>query len=258
VKDSKPPRLDKLIPALVLVLAMLVTVAIAPQLFPEQNLSSLLVCGLLTSIIMVSFRILSQQECRDAVNWEVYVTIACAFGLGTAMTNSGLANVIADGLVSVGNALGIGDAGLFGAVYFATFLISNIVTNNAAAALMFPIAINAANQTGADRMLMCYNLMLAASASFMSPFGYTTNLLVFGTGGYKVKDFLYIGTPMQVILWILTTVILSNTTIPWWVSWLWTFGVFVVTCLVLMFPAIVKSAFSRAKHATQQAEETTA
>ena len=123
--------------------------------------------------------------------------------------------MIADGLVSLGNALGLGDAGLYGAVYFATFLIrycclfvccgsaamlfkcisqssdyayvrvprvtfriSNIVTNNAAAALMFPIAINAATQTGADRMLMSYNLMLAASASFMSPFGYTTNLLV--------------------------------------------------------------------------------
>ena len=88
VKDSKPPRLDKLIPALVLVLAMLIMVAIGPVLFPEQNMSSLLVCGLVTSIIMVTFRILSQQECRDAVNWEVYVTIACAFGIGTAMTNS--------------------------------------------------------------------------------------------------------------------------------------------------------------------------
>lgn len=86
--------------------------------------------------------------------------------------------MIANGLVSLGNALGIGDAGLYGAVYFATFLISNIVTNNAAAALMFPIAMNAANQTGANRLLMSYNLMLAASASFMSPFGYTTNLLV--------------------------------------------------------------------------------
>lgn len=255
VKDSKPPRLDKLIPALVLVLAMLIMVAIGPVLFPEQNMSSLLVCGLVTSIIMVTFRILSQQECRDAVNWEVYVTIACAFGIGTAMTNSGLASVIADGLVSVGNAIGMGYAGLYGAVYLATFLISNIVTNNAAAALMFPIAIDAAKQTGADELLMAYNLMLAASASFMSPFGYTTNLLIYGPGGYKVKDFLYMGSPMQVILWILTTAILSNTTIPWWVSWLWTFGVFVLVCLVFVFSGYVKSTFNRAKHVSQQVGE---
>ena len=82
--------------------------------------------------------------------------------------------MIADGLVKVGYALGIGYAGLYGAVYLATFLISNIVTNSAAAALMFPIAIQAAESTGADSKLMSYNLMLAASASFMSPFGYQT------------------------------------------------------------------------------------
>jgi di/tricarboxylate transporter len=65
------------------------------------------------------------------------------------------------------------DAGLLGAVYFATFMISNIVTNNAAAALLFPIALDAAEQTGTDRIIMSYSLMLGASASFMSPFGYT-------------------------------------------------------------------------------------
>ena len=69
------------------------------------------------------------------------------------------------------------DAGLYGAVYFATFLISNVVTNNAAAALLFPIAMDAAEQTGADRLLMSYTLMLGASASFMSPFGYTVSLV---------------------------------------------------------------------------------
>lgn len=65
------------------------------------------------------------------------------------------------------------DAGLYGAVYLATVLISNIVTNNAAAALVFPIALDAAEQTGADQILMSYTLMLGASASFMTPFGYT-------------------------------------------------------------------------------------
>jgi di/tricarboxylate transporter len=63
-------------------------------------------------------------------------------------------------------------AGVFAAVYFATFLISNVVTNNAAAALLFPIAMGAAEQTGTDPVLMSYCLMLGASASFMSPFGY--------------------------------------------------------------------------------------
>jgi len=99
---------------------------------------------------------------------------------------------------------------------------------------------------------MSYNLMLAASASFMSPFGYTTNLLIYGPGGYKVKDFLFMGTPMQVILWLLTTAVLSNTSTPWWVSWLWTFGAFVFVCLVFVFPSYIKSAYNKANDASQQ------
>jgi len=112
-------------------------------------------------------------------------------------------------------------AGLFAAVYFATFLISNVVTNNAAAALIFPIAMNAAEQTGTDVVLMSYCVMLGASASFMSPFGYTTNLMIYGPGGYKYNDFLIIGTPMQVVLWILSVALLTTTTVSnFYISWL--------------------------------------
>ena len=88
VKDSKPPRLNKLWPALALTLAMLIIVAIGPALFPDQNMQSLLVCSLVVSFIFVCLGVMSQQECRDAVDWTVYVTIASAFGIGVAMTNS--------------------------------------------------------------------------------------------------------------------------------------------------------------------------
>ncbi len=156
----------------------------------DKNISNLFVLGLIASIVMVSSGILSQQECRDAVNWEVYITIASAFGIGTALTASGLANAIATFLVAIGTGIGIGPAGVFGAVYFATFLISNVVTNNAAAALMFPIAMQAAEdfKPPIDHKLMAYCLMLAASASFMSPFGYQTNLLVYGPGVSIIRD----------------------------------------------------------------------
>jgi len=156
----------------------------------DKNISNLFVLGLIASIVMVSSGILSQQECRDAVNWEVYITIASAFGIGTALTASGLANAIATFLVAIGTGIGIGPAGVFGAVYFATFLISNVVTNNAAAALMFPIAMQAADdfEPAIDHQLMAYCLMLAASASFMSPFGYQTNLLVYGPGVSIIRD----------------------------------------------------------------------
>jgi len=167
VQDSSPPRLKLLIPALLLAVAMLAVYT--------AGVASLLVCGMIAAMLMVCCGILSQQEVRDAINWEVYITIACAFGIGSALTNSGVAGGIADGLVRLGQAIGIGDAGLYATVYFATFLISNVVTNNAAAALLFPIAMDAAEATGADRERMAYTLMLGASASFMSPFGYTVS-----------------------------------------------------------------------------------
>lgn len=100
VEDSAPPRLALLIPALVIAAAML-TVFTA-------GVASLLVCALVASILMVALGILSEQEARDAVNWEVYNTIAAAFGIGTALVNSGVAGGIADFLVRVGQGVGIG------------------------------------------------------------------------------------------------------------------------------------------------------
>mmetsp|Transcript_14471 Transcript_14471/g.20628 ORF Transcript_14471/g.20628 Transcript_14471/m.20628 type:complete len:715 (-) Transcript_14471:17-2161(-) len=249
VEDSAPPRLKLLIPALGLSVAMLAvfTAGVAP----------LLVCGLITSMLMVMFGILSQQEVRDAINWEVYVTIACAFGIGTALTNSGIASGIAKALVALGKAVNIGDAGLFAAVYFATFLISNVVTNNAAAALLFPIAMDAAEETGADRKLMAYILMLGASASFMSPFGYTTNLLIYGPGGYKYNDFLRIGTPMQLLLWILSVILVSATGNSWYLTWAISFGVFLTVSLALTINNPMKSflhIITRKKHLLESEE----
>ena len=117
-------------------------------------------------------------------------------------------------------------------IYLATFLISNVVTNNAAAALIFPIAIEVALDFGVEPKQMAYCLMLSASASFMSPFGYQTNLMVYGPGGYKYWDFLKFGTPMQIVLWLFTVAILSaestvvNSVIIWFSSLFFMLGAF--------------------------------
>mmetsp|Transcript_18082 Transcript_18082/g.51383 ORF Transcript_18082/g.51383 Transcript_18082/m.51383 type:complete len:1343 (+) Transcript_18082:187-4215(+) len=247
VEDSAPPRLALLIPALVITAAML-TIFTA-------GVASLLICALVASIVMVMLGILSEQEARDAVNWDVYITIASAFGIGTALVNSGVAGGVASFLVNVGEAVGIGDAGLLAAVYLATFLISNVVTNNAAAALIFPIALDAAEQTGIDRVIMSYCLMLGASASFMSPFGYTTNLLIYGPGGYKYKDFLTVGTPMQLVLWILSIFFLSIDVDQWWLSWIITSLSLVVVVIVRVFnisPFALLSSSLKNKTTTQE------
>jgi hypothetical protein len=100
VDNSAPPRLRLLIPALIIAAAMLIVVT--------AGVASLLVCALIAAILMVLLGIMSEQEARNAVNWEVYVTIACAFGIGTALTNSGIAGGVANFLVAIGTAIGIG------------------------------------------------------------------------------------------------------------------------------------------------------
>lgn len=231
VEDSAPPRLWLLIPALIITVLMLVVYV--------AGWTSLLVSALVATMLMIALGILTEQEARDAINWDVYITIASAFGIGTALVNSGIARAIATFLVSVGTAVGLGDAGLLGAVYFATFLISNVVTNNAAAALVFPIAMSAAEQTGTSIVLMSYSLMLGASASFMTPFGYTTNLLIYGPGGYKYMDFVWVGTPMQIVLWILSTIFLSTSAL-WYFNWLATGAVL----LLVVMTRICKTSLS--------------
>jgi di/tricarboxylate transporter len=159
---------------------------------------------------MVCLGILSEQEARDAVKWDFYVAIASAFGIGTAMINSGIDNAVAEFLVGIGEALNIGEAGVVGVVYGVTSLLSNVISNSsAAAALLFPIAMNAAEDAGVSRAIMAYTLMLGASASFLSPFGHPNNLLVFGPGGYSTLDFVKIGLPLQIVLWITSVLYLS-------------------------------------------------
>jgi len=212
LEDSAPPRLRLLVPSILCAVAMLTVYTV--------GVCSLLVAALFASAVMMLSGCLSQQEARDAVKWDVYVTIAAAFGISKALSNSGLAAASAQFLVQAGRAVNLGNAGLFVAVYFATFLISNVVTNNAAAALIFPIAADAAEQEGIDVMAMSFLLMLAASASFMSPFGYQTNLMVYGPGGYKFKDFVWFGFPMQLVQMAISVFVLALDLGSVWVWWI--------------------------------------
>lgn len=224
VKDSAPPRLRYLIPALIILVAMLTVTVFGFETAP------LLVCGLFAAIIMVTIGLLSPQEARDAIDWSLYVAIAAAFGISKALENSGVAKGVATFLLTVGESIGIGDAGIIGTVYFTTTLISAFVTNNAAAALMFPIAIDAAEGAGINVKIMSYAVMLGAS-DYTTPFGYQTNLMVYGPGGYKALDYLKFGFPLQVVLWLVSTWVLSVPSVMWYVNCLITFIILVVVAV---------------------------
>lgn len=158
--------------------------------------------SLVAAVLLVASRVLSPLEARRAIDIEVIVVIASAFGLAAAMQSSGLAGTIATSLVDLFG--GFGDRGVLLGLVLATVILTEMVTNNAAALLMLPIAVAAATATGLDPRGAAIAVAIAASASFLSPIGYQTNMMVYGPGGYRFTDYARLG-------WVLTLVVVAVT-----------------------------------------------
>ncbi|KAI2503098.1 divalent anion Na symporter [Fragilaria crotonensis] len=238
VEDSSSPRPRWFL----LCVLMIVTILVLASL----EISNLLITATIVGIVTVGLGVVTQQEARDCLQWDLYLVLACAFGIGTAMENSGVAEGLATFMVDISIALG--DVGVYGAVYLATMLLSSILTNNAAAALMYPIAMAAVEQTGADRLKMGYMVMLAAN-DYMTSFGYQTNMMVYRPGGYTSMDYLRFGGP-QFLLWP-TSVALVTTPAKWYVNWFICFSLFGAVCLV----RLEASAWTLRKKLKAQAKE---
>jgi di/tricarboxylate transporter len=165
---------------------------------------SMLKAAMLAAGLMIVTRCTTGAVARRAVDWQVLVVIAASFGIGTALHTTGAAHTIATSI--------IGSAGdtpwmMLGMIYLITALFSAVVTNNAAAVLMFPIALASANQLAVDVLPFAITIMVAASASFATPIGYQTNLMVYGPGGYRFTDYLRIGLPLTLLVGITTVII---------------------------------------------------
>lgn len=145
---------------------------------------------------LIVTRVLTVGEARNAIDLDVIVLIAAAFGVGAAIEVTGLASTIADGLVSALNPLG--DVGIILGIVVATSLLTEVITNNAAAVVLFPIAVAVAVETGLDPRAMAIAIAVTASSSFLTPLGYQTNTMVYGPGGYRFADYLRAGIPLNV------------------------------------------------------------
>ncbi len=192
--------------ALVLLLLMIVgaTVGELPvvrEAFPGIKLDMFFfVC--VTTVIMAWMGIFSPKKYTKFISWDVLITIACAFAISKAMTNSGFAGCIADHIIGLADTLG--PYALLALVYLITNLFTELITNNAAAALAFPIALAVAQRLGVDPTPFFVVICMAASASFSTPIGYQTNLIVQGVGGYKFTDFVRVGLPLNIIVFLLS------------------------------------------------------
>ncbi|MHC9511778.1 SLC13 family permease [Kangiella sp. M94] len=157
------------------------------------------------TIVMVT-RCVDPDEAFDAIDWRILFLIFGMLGLSLGMEKTGAAELLVNGVVSITD--NIGPVGLLFAVYVLTSLLTEMISNNAVAVLIGPLVIALAEQLGLDPRPFIMAVMFAASASFATPIGYQTNTFVYGAGGYKFKDFLKIGIPLNVIFALLATVVI--------------------------------------------------
>jgi di/tricarboxylate transporter len=204
VEEARPVRHQLAFTSLV-ALGLLIALA-------AFNLVPIVVAAFLVAGLMIATRCISTAEARRSVRWDVLLTIAAAFGLGKALVNSGAAAEIGD--LVVGFTQPWGRLAALAALYAVTVLLTSLLTNNASAVLMFPLALAVAAELGLDPRPFVMAVVFAASASFATPIAYQTNLLVFGPGGYRFADFVRLGVPLNLLLGILAVLA---------IPWLWPF-----------------------------------
>ena len=174
---------------------------ITKETFPDLKLDMFFfVC--ITTIIMAWTKIFPPKKYTKYISWDILITIACAFAISKAMVNSGVADMIAHYIIGMTDRLG--PYALLAVIFIITNIFTELITNNAAAALSFPIALSVANQLGVEPTPFFVVICMAASASFSTPIGYQTNLIVQGIGGYKFTDFVKIGLPLNFITFLIS------------------------------------------------------
>jgi di/tricarboxylate transporter len=153
-------------------------------------------------MIILLFKIASPRDLPKSIDYNLALIIAMSLALGTAMTKTGVAEMIAQFIISVFKPFG--DIGLLAGIYFITAVLGAYITNKASAALIFPISLTLAVDLGYNPLPFVLVVAFASAANFITPIGYQTNLMVYGPGGYSFKDFARIGTPLTIIYMIVT------------------------------------------------------
>ncbi len=197
VEDSRSLRHDRAPVALVIV--ALLVVLLTTSLI-EPALAALSCAGL-----MVLTRCLPSALARSSIQWPVLTVIGSALAMGAAVKNTGLANLLAEGLLALCHGAPTGVV-VF-AVFVLTAAFAQLITSNGSAVLMFPVAMAAAQATGVGPQAMLFTLMIAAGSTFVSPVAYQTNLMVYGPGGYHFVDFVRIGLPLTLLLGLICAVL---------------------------------------------------
>ena len=198
--DARPVRHEKALVSLLLLLLLVVLMV--------SGLVPIVVAAFLVAGLMVFTRCIRISDARRSVDWQTLVTIAAAFGLSRALVECGLVAMVAGAIGAL--AENLGPYGVLAGIYLVTSLFAAAVGNNAAAALIFPLTLAIASVVEVNPRPLVMAVIFAASASFMSPLSYQTNLMVYGPGGYRFTDFVRVGLPLSLLLLVCATIL-----IPW-------------------------------------------
>ncbi len=196
VENSAPVRHERAVVALAILAAMIVAVTFFG--------ASMLLAAMVAAGAMVLTRCCTGTAARRSVDWQVLIVIAASFALGTALAATGAAGVIAEDLIRLA---GGNPWFTLAMLYLVTMVFTELITNNAAAVLVFPVAQAAAQRLDVEFLPFVMAIMMAASASFSTPIGYQTNLMVMGPGGYRFTDYFRVGIPLNLLMWGLATLL---------------------------------------------------
>ncbi len=203
LENSNPPRHDRALLAMGILGAMVVVAG--------MGWLPMFQAAMLAGALMLLTRCCATTVARRSIDWQVLLAIAASFGIAHALEKTGAAHEIATRLIGMA---GGNPWGALAVVYAVTLVVTEIITNNAAAALMFPMALATAQTLKVSYMPFVITVMMAASAGFATPIGYQTNLMVYGPGGYRFSDYLKIGVPLDILIGVVAVVI---------TPWVWPF-----------------------------------
>lgn len=162
--------------------------------------------AIVAMLVLLFTRCITTVEARRSIELNVLTVIASSFGISKALEKSGAAGWLADHII--GSVQMWGALGVLAAICLMTTVLTEVITNNAAAAVIFPIAMASAQQLHVDPKPFVVAIAISASASFATPIGYQTNMMVYGPGGYRAKDFLKVGAPLNILYMIVSIILI--------------------------------------------------
>lgn len=168
------------------------------------GISDILVSSMSAMMLMLLTRCISIREAYKAIEGRVLILIIGTLALGVALTKTGAASYYAE--IMLLPLQGTSPGLVLSAFILLTSVLSLFISNNTTAVLLLPIAVSTASALGVDPRPFVIGICMGASACYATPIGYQTNLLVYGPGGYRFKDYLKLGAPLNIAVWIISSI----------------------------------------------------